>query len=133
MHSVTTQNWLWATEKCLFVIIFVNLSVRQLAQMWIRKLSGCNTSLKELRLRNDFMYYLVLYLRNGDLKPPFNLPPSMNKLEELVHNLVSSWKCQIHSLHIYRHHQPNNSKRVLASRITYIYCKNLLYRCCVRE
>ncbi|XP_024945022.1 uncharacterized protein LOC107271944 [Cephus cinctus] len=52
-----------------------NVQDRQTAVRWLRFLKNCAKSIDEMRLRNDFMYYLVLNVQEGVLKAPFNKPP----------------------------------------------------------
>ncbi|XP_067005638.2 uncharacterized protein [Anabrus simplex] len=54
---------------------------RTCVMKWLNKLSNCNRSIDEMRLRNDFMYYLVLNVQNGELRPPFNSNPPAGKLQ----------------------------------------------------
>lgn len=56
---------------------------------WMRKLSTCNKSIDEMKLRNDFLYYLVLNAQEGELKAPFNETPPNGPLLELARMLVS--------------------------------------------
>ncbi|XP_046737978.1 uncharacterized protein LOC124406583 [Diprion similis] len=52
-----------------------NIQDRQTTVRWLRYLkTGANT-IDEMKLRNDFMYYLVLNVQEGVLKPPFDKPP----------------------------------------------------------
>lgn len=37
-----------------------------------------------MRLRNDFMYYLVLNIQSGELKPPFTEKPAAGRLPMLA-------------------------------------------------
>lgn len=54
----------------------------------MRKLASCNRTVEEMKMRNDFMYYLVLNVDAGELKKPFtDDPPS--ELVSLAHLLVS--------------------------------------------
>ncbi|XP_069697405.1 uncharacterized protein [Periplaneta americana] len=50
---------------------------------WMRKLAACNRSIDEMRLRNDFMYYLVLNVQKGELKPPFTESPPIGPLPNI--------------------------------------------------
>lgn len=64
------------------------LSEREKAVRWMRKLSTCNRSVDEMKLRNDFIYYLVLNAQEGELKPPFNEMPPSGPLLDLAKMLV---------------------------------------------
>lgn len=64
-------------------------SEREKAVRWMRKLSTCNKSIDEMKLRNDFIYYLVLNAQEGELKAPFNEMPPAGPLLELAKMLVS--------------------------------------------
>uniref|UniRef100_A0A8D9BT53 DUF4485 domain-containing protein n=1 Tax=Cacopsylla melanoneura TaxID=428564 RepID=A0A8D9BT53_9HEMI len=52
-----------------------SMSDRQKASKWMRKLLSCAQTIEEMKLRNDFMYYLVLNLQAGELQAPFTLSP----------------------------------------------------------
>lgn len=54
----------------------------------MRKLATCNRSIDEMKLRNDFMYYLVLNVQNGELRPPFNENPPTGPLPDIAQLLV---------------------------------------------
>lgn len=64
------------------------LSDRQKAVRWMRKLATCNKSIEEMKLRNDFMYYLVLNVQNGELRPPFDEYPPSGPLPDIAQLLV---------------------------------------------
>lgn len=61
---------------------------RQKVIRWMRKLSTCNRTINEMKLRNDFMYYLVLNVQNAELRPPFTDYPPTGPLPSLAHLLV---------------------------------------------
>ncbi|XP_065161314.1 uncharacterized protein [Atheta coriaria] len=63
---------------------------RQRVIRWMRKLIACRRSVEEMKLRNDFMYYLVLNVQNRDLRPPFHESPPPGPLPELSHLLPGS-------------------------------------------
>ncbi|KAL2731035.1 uncharacterized protein V1478_005448 [Vespula squamosa] len=48
---------------------------RQNAVKWLRFLMNTNHDIAAMRLRNDFMHYLVLNLQESQLRPPFDKPP----------------------------------------------------------
>lgn len=73
--------------KCIWLWIF--LLDRTRAVRWMRKLTTCNRSIEEMKLRNDFMYYLVLNVQNGELRPPFTDNPPPGALPAIAHLLVS--------------------------------------------
>lgn len=53
----------------------------------MRKLTTCNRSIEEMKLRNDFMYYLVMNVQNGELRPPFTENPPAGPLPGIAHLL----------------------------------------------
>ncbi|XP_073998537.1 uncharacterized protein [Rhodnius prolixus] len=69
------------------------------AQRWLRKLSLCNRSLQEMKLRNDFMYHLVLNIQSGELQPPFSQNPPAGPLPTIAQLLPggteASYQAQI--------------------------------------
>nr|CAD7399293.1 unnamed protein product [Timema cristinae] len=64
---------------CLFVYGFAHVE-RHLVYQWIEKLKGCSYSTDEMRLRNDFMFYLVTNLQSGELRSPFRRAPPKGPL-----------------------------------------------------
>lgn len=56
---------------------------------WMKKLSTCNRTINEMNLRNDFMYYLIVNMQNGELQPPFNENPPQKPLPSIAHFLVN--------------------------------------------
>lgn len=56
---------------------------------WMKKLSTCNRTINEMSLRNDFMYYLIVNMQNGELQPPFNENPPQKPLPSIAHFLVT--------------------------------------------
>ncbi|XP_030745203.1 uncharacterized protein LOC115874245 [Sitophilus oryzae] len=60
---------------------------RQKAVRWMKKLATCNKSIEEMKLRNDFMYYLVVNIQQGELQPPFTDPPPASALPDIAHLL----------------------------------------------
>ncbi|KAI5746845.1 uncharacterized protein LOC103509149 [Diaphorina citri] len=62
-----------------------SMTDRQKASKWMRKLLSCAHTMDEMKLRNDFMYYLVLNLQAGELQAPFTLcPPPPGPLSSLL-------------------------------------------------
>ncbi|KAK2583177.1 hypothetical protein KPH14_009197 [Odynerus spinipes] len=60
-------------------------SDRQNAVKWLRLLMDANNDIAEMRLRNDFMHYLVLNLQESHLRPPFDEPPpKIGRLAEIA-------------------------------------------------
>ncbi|XP_012262264.1 uncharacterized protein LOC105689668 [Athalia rosae] len=58
---------------------------RQRVIKWLRYLMSSNKSIQEMQLRNDFMYYLVLHLQEGTLRPPFDAePPAVGSLVDIA-------------------------------------------------
>ncbi|XP_050511699.1 uncharacterized protein LOC126887847 [Diabrotica virgifera virgifera] len=71
-------------------IMLSNLSTnedRQKAIKWMKKLTNCNRSIEEMMLRNDFMYYLVVNIQQGELQPPFTENPPSSALPNIAHLL----------------------------------------------
>ncbi|KAJ8978255.1 hypothetical protein NQ317_012612 [Molorchus minor] len=60
---------------------------RQKAVKWMKKLISCNKSLEEMRLRNDFMYYLVVNIQQGELHHPFTENPPTCALPNIANLL----------------------------------------------
>nr|CAI5870261.1 unnamed protein product [Callosobruchus analis] len=60
---------------------------RQRAVKWMKKLTTCNRSIEEMKLRNDFMYYLVINIQQGELQPPFTENPPTAQLPNIAHLL----------------------------------------------
>ncbi|XP_056634147.1 uncharacterized protein LOC130443494 [Diorhabda sublineata] len=60
---------------------------RQKAIKWMKKLTNCNRSIEEMKLRNDFMYYLVVNIQQGELQPPFTENPPSSTLPNIAHLL----------------------------------------------
>ncbi|GLV34145.1 uncharacterized protein CBL_00074 [Carabus blaptoides fortunei] len=60
---------------------------QQKAVKWMRKLSACNESVAEMKLRNDFMYHLVVNIQNHKLKEPFTEEPPHTGLQDIIHKL----------------------------------------------
>ncbi|XP_055547989.1 uncharacterized protein LOC129731765 [Wyeomyia smithii] len=48
---------------------------RRIVEAWIHKLHRTNQSLEEVRLRNDFLFYLARNCEDGTLLPPFDQRP----------------------------------------------------------
>ncbi|RZF40984.1 hypothetical protein LSTR_LSTR006287 [Laodelphax striatellus] len=68
-------------------IILKNLASipdRQRVLRWTRKLTTCNRTLEERKLRNDFMYYLTLNVQSGELRPPFTEDPPAGPLPAMA-------------------------------------------------
>ncbi|CAH1116287.1 unnamed protein product [Phaedon cochleariae] len=60
---------------------------RQKAVKWMKKLATCNRSIEEMKLRNDFMYYLVVNIQQGELQPPFTDNPPTSPLPNIANLL----------------------------------------------
>lgn len=54
----------------------LNLENRRIVEAWIEKLSTTNQSLEEIRLRNDFLFFLSRNCEDGTLQSPFDQRPS---------------------------------------------------------
>lgn len=65
---------------------------RQNAVRWLRFLMNAGNNIVEMRLRNDFMHYLVLNLQESHLRPPFDKPPpNIDHLREIADLIVSKY------------------------------------------
>ncbi|XP_017771725.1 PREDICTED: uncharacterized protein LOC108559094 [Nicrophorus vespilloides] len=64
-----------------------SLTDRQRVVKWMKKLTTCNKSIEEMKLRNDFMYYLVLNVQNRELRSPFTESPPPGPLPHLANLL----------------------------------------------
>lgn len=62
---------------------------RQKAVKWMKKLTTCNRTMEEMKLRNDFMYYLVINIQQGELQIPFTDNPPTGPLPNIANLLVS--------------------------------------------
>ncbi|BES99195.1 Hypothetical protein NTJ_12012 [Nesidiocoris tenuis] len=60
---------------------------KQLVFRWLRKLSKSNRNVTEMRLRNQFMYALLMNLQEGQLHPPFREPPPAGPLPSFAQML----------------------------------------------
>lgn len=56
----------------------------------MKKLTTCNRTMEEMKLRNDFMYYLVINVQQGELQPPFTDNPPTSPLPHIANLLVSA-------------------------------------------
>lgn len=65
------------------------VSDRQNAVKWMKKLTTCNRTIEEMKLRNDFMYYLVINIQQGELQTPFTDNPPTSPLPNIANLLVS--------------------------------------------
>ncbi|KAI4478469.1 hypothetical protein M0804_011792 [Polistes exclamans] len=65
-----------------------NIQDRQIVVRWLRFLKNCTKSIDEMKLRNNFMHFLVLNVQEGELKTPFNKPPPNQSLLSMT-NLLS--------------------------------------------
>lgn len=72
----------------LFLLLKRFLLDRSRTIRWMRKLAACNRTINEMKLRNDFMYYLVLNVQNGELRTPFTENPTPGPLSTFAHLLV---------------------------------------------
>ncbi|XP_014255037.1 uncharacterized protein LOC106669808 [Cimex lectularius] len=57
---------------------------RQKAMGWLKKLVHSNRTIDEMKLRNDFLYHLVLNINNGKLEPPFDKNPPSGPLTAIA-------------------------------------------------
>nr|CAD7578950.1 unnamed protein product [Timema californicum] len=55
-------------------------------QRWSQP-KGYSRTEHEMRMRNDFLYYLALNLQNGELRPPFTENPPKGPLHTVLHML----------------------------------------------
>ncbi|CAH0564825.1 unnamed protein product [Brassicogethes aeneus] len=63
---------------------------RQKVVRWMRKLASSNRTVQEMKLRNDFMYYLISNIQRGNLEPPFTDHPPTSPLPNIQHLLPGS-------------------------------------------
>ncbi|XP_047366115.1 uncharacterized protein LOC124955570 [Vespa velutina] len=69
---------------------------RQNAVKWLRFLMNTNHDIAAMRLRNDFMHYLVLNLQESQLRPPFDKPPPIIEcLTDIARFIVSPGKIDV--------------------------------------
>lgn len=60
-------------------------------------MNNTSNDIVEIRLRNDFMHYLVLNLQEGQLRSPFDKPPPIiASLTEIADFIVSKFDSFIH-------------------------------------
>lgn len=60
-------------------------------------MNNTSNDIVEIRLRNDFMHYLVLNLQEGQLRSPFDKPPPITaSLTEIADFIVSKFDSFIH-------------------------------------
>lgn len=50
---------------------------------WVHKLLSSNKTMSEMRLRNEFMFHLVIAVQEGELRAPFNQNPPSSPLSNL--------------------------------------------------
>lgn len=55
---------------------------RQATIRWIKYLSNCHRTQHEMKLRNEYMFYLVKNLQSGDLNEPFRSAPHTGPLPD---------------------------------------------------
>nr|CAD7448027.1 unnamed protein product [Timema bartmani] len=60
---------------------------RERVHRWMSKLRRYSRTEHEMRMRNDFLYYLALNLQNGELRPPFTENPPVGPLHTVLHML----------------------------------------------
>ncbi|XP_019867039.1 uncharacterized protein LOC109596028 [Aethina tumida] len=56
---------------------------RQKVVRWMRKLASSNRTVQEMKLRNDFMYYLISNIQRGFLEAPFTDHPPTSPLPNI--------------------------------------------------
>lgn len=68
-----------------------NLKVdsRRTVEAWIQKLTTTNQSMEEVRLRNDFLFYLARNCEEGTLMPPFDQRPPAGYVLNSTHLMVN--------------------------------------------
>ncbi|XP_058451462.1 uncharacterized protein LOC131430466 [Malaya genurostris] len=64
-------------------------SQRRTVEAWLHKLSNTNQSLEEIRLRNDFLFYLSRNCEDGNLLPPFDQKPPAGYALDATHLMPS--------------------------------------------
>lgn len=57
---------------------------------WVHKLLVSNKTVAEMKIRNDFMFQLVITVEEGTIKPPFNQYPPSFLLNNLAYLLTGS-------------------------------------------
>lgn len=57
---------------------------------WVHKLLASNKTVAEMKIRNDFMFQLVMTVQEGTLKAPFNQYPPSLPLNNLAYLLTGS-------------------------------------------
>ncbi|XP_058825111.1 uncharacterized protein LOC131685426 [Topomyia yanbarensis] len=62
-------------------------SQRRTVEAWLHKLANTNQSLEEVRLRNDFLFYLSRNCNDGNLLPPFDQKPPSGYVLDATHLL----------------------------------------------
>ncbi|XP_062547915.1 uncharacterized protein LOC134219725 [Armigeres subalbatus] len=67
----------------------LNFENRRTVEAWIHKLSTANQSLEEVRLRNDFLFYLGRNCEEGTLLPPFDQTPPPGYVLNSTHLMPS--------------------------------------------
>lgn len=72
----------------------LKLESRRTVEAWIQKLSTTNQSMEEVRLRNDFLFYLARSCEEGTLLPPFDQRPPTGYVLNSSHLMVTV-KCFI--------------------------------------
>ncbi|XP_065087229.1 uncharacterized protein LOC135708962 [Ochlerotatus camptorhynchus] len=67
----------------------LDLQQRRTVEAWLHKLSTTNQSLEEVRLRNDFLFYLSRNCEEGTLLPPFDQKPPPGYVLNATHLMPS--------------------------------------------
>ncbi|EEB16614.1 hypothetical protein Phum_PHUM429790 [Pediculus humanus corporis] len=49
---------------------------RNLVRLWVNKIMGCNNSLNDLKMRNEFLHCLANCIERGKLSAPFDMDPA---------------------------------------------------------
>lgn len=66
----------------MYIIIF-RVAEKTNVTRWVHKLLSSNKTMSEMRLRNEFMFHLVIAVQEGELRPPFNQNPPSSPLSNL--------------------------------------------------
>lgn len=76
------------SHSCLIIFI-VYRADKHNVKRWMNKLLASNKTTAEMKLRNDFMYHLVMAVQEStELNPPFNQFPPSGPLKGLTYMLT---------------------------------------------
>lgn len=70
-------------------MFLINLEKKQI-QRWLQRLVNYNSSYDELKLRNDYVWFLLVQLESGQITIPFvNSPPKTGPLPSITESVVT--------------------------------------------